>query len=151
MGVFSDDDFHDGCIEIIGDADRKLLVLHSVNSMIVAANELGCTPYVLATSLVGRIAKIATTLVHGRDALCILRDMTGVEWPPYVWDVVDGEPGHALKLIIDSIELFPVELKGEPPEGERLIRDMRDYINKAAAGDESVHPLIDKANEILGE
>ncbi len=152
LGGIPDKDLHACGIKVYGMENKRDLVLDSVNAMIVAANELGCTPYILATSLVGRIAKIATALVHGRDALCIIRDVTGVEWPPYFWDEVDGEPGHALKLIIDCIEMFPVDLKGEPSEGEQLIRDMRDYINKAAAaGDESVQPLIDKANKMLGE
>jgi len=156
---------HSCAVEVHTDDEaRKDLVMSSVNAMIIAANELNCDPLVLAASLQDNIAEIAQALVCAREGLQMVRDIVednGHEFPDHTWDVEDGVPGHALHLICNAINYFPVEIEFTPPEEahKNLIRKMRDGLVKLQETPDGrsiletmgMDSIIKRAGEILGD
>ena len=169
IGLPQDGGYHKCAIEIHGDDEaRKDFVLTALNAIIIAANELSCEPLDLAISLRDNVAVIAQTLVYAREGLQMVRDIVednGHEFPQYTWDSEGGVPGHALKLVIDAIDSFPVNIPFIEPEDAHLsiIRKMRDRL--VELGDISGAPIaqpsstelmemdsiIKRAGEILGD
>ena len=169
VGKYDDKNYHGAAIEVNAqDEDRQNLIVNSVNAIIIAANELSCEPLALAISLRDNVAVIAQALVYAREGLQMVRDIVednGHEFPQYTWDSEGGVPGHALKLVIDAIDSFPVNIPFIEPEDAHLsiIRKMRDRL--VELGDISGAPIaqpsstelmemdsiIKRAGEILGD